>query len=224
MPRLGSRSPRAEDAKVYGYCTFWPTHHPALTPSPYTVAESKRRARHRGGSRKLNPTRNPRNPRIAVRQSKPSSRATKPQTITHVLDSREGAAGSAHNFKQKAAHDTDHTEAGTRQSTKTGQNHTTPKDHTERDAERHADAETETEAPEKSHEVHLGEGANTGAQLPAREDRKLSVCLRVPASRRRIGCWRRERGGSQISLTRCISAKVQTRVHNFQPERRRPKT
>ena len=160
-----------------------------------------------------------------MRQSKPRSRATKTtQTITHALDSREGAAGSAHNFKQKAADDTDHTEAGAKTEHKHGpESHHTERSHRTRGREtrRRRDG---TRHQKKSHEVHLGEGANTGAQLPAREDPKLSVCLRVPDSRRRIGCWRRERGGSQTSLTGCISAKVQTRVHNFQPERRSPKT
>ena len=62
--------------------------------------------------------------------------------------------------------------------------------------------------------MHLGESANTGAQLPAKEDPKLSE----------------SQGAGQLSenwtltevlkkgLTRCISAKVQTRVHNLQPE------
>ena len=169
----------------------------------------------------------------SIRQETPESRCGSPSLEVEQPSPRLSRTRSTHVKVQRVPRTTSNKKPpktqitqkqAQRQSTKTGQNHTTPKDHTERDAERHADAETETEAPEKSHEVHLGEGANTGAQLPAREDRKLSVCLRVPASRRRIGCWRRERGGSQISLTRCISAKVQTRVHNFQPERRRPKT
>ena len=33
---------------------------------------------------------------------------------------------------------------------------------------------------ERSHEVHLGEGANTGAQLPAEEDPKAQCLRRGP--------------------------------------------
>ena len=124
----------------------------------------------------------------------------------------------------------------------------TPKDHTEREVERYADAE-ERSPKRSSHEVHLGEGANTGAQLPAREDPKTQCVLDAGelserggglkkvsrgASRRRCkhecttSSQRRpknsgvldagelsERRRSQKGLTRCNSAKVQTRVHNF---------
>ena len=80
MPRLGSCSPRAEDAKVYGYCTFGPPTIPHLPHHRTQWPSRKGRAVFEGDH--ANSIRQ-RNPRIAVRQSKPRSRVTtSPQTIT----------------------------------------------------------------------------------------------------------------------------------------------
>jgi len=215
MPRLGSCSPRAEDAKVYGYCTL---AHPPSRTYPITVhssrvekAEPSLREITQTQSDKETPESRCGSPSLEVEQP-PANR------LSHSHDSREGAAVSAHDFKQKPpmtqirqkqAQDGAQTRArvtegshrtrgretrrrrdglGTRKVSRGASRRRCKHGRTTSSQRRpktqvcalgcqtvvgELDAGGERGGPKnKSHEVHLGEGANTGAQLLTGEDSK----------------------------------------------------
>jgi len=81
---------------VYVYCTFLPTRHPALTPSPCQFdccSQSRIEPETLEGSRQNSIRQREKSSEIAVQQSSLESRVEQPQTPHHTLkNSREGAA------------------------------------------------------------------------------------------------------------------------------------
>ena len=142
------RERRSESVRIL---YLWPTHHPALTPSPYTGAVLKEE------SRKLNPTRN------AVCQSEPRvEQLANRLRRSHILR----AHMKVQRFRAQL------------------QNQSRSRDRsviTQKQRHRHR--------PESHRKIKL------------RETQK------------------REKRGTGKNLTGCISARVQTRAHNFQPKK-----
>ena len=84
------------NAKVHAYCTFLPTRHPALTPSPCQLdccSQSRIVQKLLREADKNSIRRGKKSSEIAVQQSSLEPRVEQPQTPYHTLkNSREGAA------------------------------------------------------------------------------------------------------------------------------------
>ena len=136
-----------------------PFSHPPSRTYPITVHSSRLEEE---GSRKLTPTRNAM-PQSMPRVEQPANRLRLSHILTtHVKVQRFRARLQNQGRPRHRSHRSRRTDRAQAQA------RITPKDQTEIDAEKRKERRQQ-----KSHEVHLGEGANTGAQLPAKEDPKL---------------------------------------------------
>jgi hypothetical protein len=215
--------------KLYLCC---PTHLPALTPSPRTqYSLSPSRVRRRAVSRRKKSRNRTRSDKGTPQHPSPrvESRAA---SCSHLWRKREGTITSLRLLRLKlklkvqrfrarlrtkaAPHESRSHKKQTQTEHKRGAE-ITPKER-ER-GEKRRRRRREEKRPQRNEVLtrwHLGEGANMGARLPARENpnQKLKACLRC--RRVVVGEGARFSKKKKVKVSRGgISAKVQTRVHNF---------